>query len=62
MFQRRIGKIAPQTSGRLGNFVVLALFFHLSLPKFWLTGPHKNYTFETIENRAISSKSLAILA
>ena len=26
MFQGRIGKIAPQTPERLGNFVVLALF------------------------------------
>ena len=62
MFQGQIGKITPQTLGRLGNFPVLDLFFHLSLPKIWFTHPHKNYIFETIKDRAIISQSLAILA
>ena len=62
MFQGQIGKITPETPGRLGNFSVLALFFHLSLPKIWLTHPHKNYIFETLQDRTIISQSLAILA
>ena len=44
-----------------GNFPVLALFFHLSFPKIWLTHPHKNYIFEIIKDRAIISQSVAIL-
>ena len=62
MFQGQIGKIAFQTLGKLGNFPVLALFFHLSLPKLWLTHSHKNYIFEAIKHRAIISQTLAILA
>ena len=61
MFQGQIGKIVPQIPGKLGNFPVLALFFHLSLPKIWLTHPNTNYIFETIKDRAIISQSLAIL-
>ena len=61
MFQGQIGKIVPQIPGKLGNFPVLAPFFHLSLPKIWLTHPNKNYIFETIKDRAIISQSLAIL-
>ena len=62
MFQGQIGKITPQSLGKLGIFPVLALYFHLSLPKIWLTHRHKNYIFETIKDRAIISQSLAILA
>ena len=62
MFQEQIGKITPQSPGRLGNFSVLALFFHLSLPKIRLTHPHKNYIFEPIKDKAIISRSFAILA
>ena len=61
-FQGQIGKINSQTRRRLGNFSVLALFFHLSLRKIWLTHPHKNYIFVTIKDRAIISQSLALLA
>ena len=45
MFKGQIGKTTPQTLDRLGNFPILALFFHLSLSKIWLTHPHKNYIF-----------------
>ena len=62
MFQGQIGKITPRIPGKLGNFPVLALFFHLSLLKLWLTHPNKNYIFETIKDRAIISQGLAILA
>ena len=62
MFQGQIGKIIPQIPEKLDNFSVLALFFHLSLPKIWLTYPNKNYIFETIKDRAIISQRLAILA
>ena len=62
MFQGQIGKITSQIPGRFDNFPVLALFFHLFLPKFGLAHPHKNYIFETIKDRAIISQSLAILA
>ena len=61
MFQGQIGKISPQIPGKLGNFLVLALFFHLSLPKIWLSHPNKNYIFETIKDRDIISQSLAFL-
>ena len=39
MFQGQIGKITPQTQGRLENVPVLALFFHLFLPKIGLNYP-----------------------
>ena len=61
MFQGQIWKISPQIPGKLGNFPVLALFFHLSLPKIWLSHPNKNYIFETTKDRAIISQSLAFL-
>ena len=41
MFQGQIGKITSQTPWRLDNFLVLALFFHLSLPKIGLATPIK---------------------
>ena len=61
MFQGQIGKISFHIPGKLGNFLVLALFFHLSLPKIWLSSPNKNYIFETIKDRAIISQSLGFL-
>ena len=61
MFQGQIGKIVPQIPEKLGNFLVLAIFIHVSLPKIWLTHPNKNYIFETVKDRAIISQSLAIL-
>ena len=33
MFQGQIGEIAPLSPGTLGLFLILALFFHPSLPK-----------------------------
>ena len=53
MFQGQIGRITPQTPGRFGSLQVL----HLSLPKIWLSHPHKNYIFESIKDRAIISQS-----
>ena len=41
MFQGQIGKITPQTSERLDNFRVLAIFFHLSPLKSGLLTPIK---------------------
>ena len=61
MFQGQIGKIVPKIPGKLDNFPVLPLFFHLSLPKIWLTHPNKNWIVETIKDRAFISQSLAIL-
>ena len=61
MFQGQIGKITPQIPGKLGNFPVLALFLHLSLPKIWLTHPNRNYIFEPIKDRTIILQSFAIL-
>ena len=34
-------------------FPVLTLLLHLSLHKIWLSEPHKNYSFEMSDNRAI---------
>ena len=62
MFQGQIGKIIPQIPGKLGNFPVLALFLHLSLPKIWFTHSNKNYIFETNKDRAIISQRLGLLA
>ena len=61
MFQGQIGKISPQIPEKLGNFPVLALYFHLSLPKIWLCQPNKNYIFETIKDSAIILQSVAVL-
>ena len=61
IFQGQIGKITPQNPGKSGNFLVLTLFFHLSLSKIWLIRLHKNYIFEIIKDRAIISQSMPIL-
>ena len=59
--QGQIGKIPLQSPGNMNIFPVLTLFFYLSLPKIWLTKPHKDFVFEINKNRTISSKSLAFL-
>ena len=56
----QIGKITPKIPGKSGNFPFLALFFHLSLPRIWLTHPNKNYIFETIMDKAFISQRLKI--
>ena len=43
-------------------FPVLTLLFHLSLPKIWLSHPHKNYIFEMSNNRAICRKRFIMLS
>ena len=55
-------KITPQNQSNSGNFPVLDLIFHLPFPKIWYTYPNKNYIFETINDKAITSQSFAILA
>ena len=44
-FQGKIGTIAPDFPGKITVFPVLTLLFRLSLPKIWLSHPHKNYIF-----------------
>ena len=46
MFQGQIGEIAPLSQGKLGFFLILALFFHPSLQKIGHFHPVKNYFFE----------------
>ena len=36
-----------------GLFSVVTLLFRLSLPKIWLSHPHKNNIFEMSDNRVI---------
>ena len=36
----------PKTPGKFSIFPVLALFFHLSLPKIWHDHHHNNYVLE----------------
>ena len=45
MFEGQIGEIAPLSPGKLGLFLILALFFHPSLPKIGHSHPVKNYFF-----------------
>ena len=45
-FQGKIGKIAFDFPGKMTFFPVLTLLFHLSLPKIWLSHPHKSYIYE----------------
>ena len=53
-FQGKIGRIAPDCPGQMTViFPVLTLLFRLSLPKIWLSHPHKNFIFEMSNNRAI---------
>ena len=60
-FQGKIGKIAFDFAGKM-TVSSLTLLFHLSLPKIWLSHPHKNYISEMRNNRAISWKSFMILS
>ena len=41
MFQGQIAKFAPKSPGKSGIFLVLTLFFLMSLPKIWLTHTKK---------------------
>ena len=59
MFQGQIGEIPFLSQGKLGIFLILALYFHLPLPKTGLSHPVTNYFFEYIYNRAILTKVLS---
>ena len=62
MFQGQIGEILLLSPGKLGLFLVLALFIHLSLPKIGNSHPVKNYFFsEKVLKRAILSKSFILI-
>ena len=52
-FQGKIGTIFPAIPGKNDSCPVLALLFHSSLPKIWLSHLNKNYIFEISNNRAI---------
>ena len=52
-FQGKIGTIAPDFPGKMTVFLVFTLLFHMSLPKLWLSHPHKNYIFEMSNNKVI---------
>ena len=60
--QGKIGKIDPDFPGKMIVFPVLTVLFHLSLPKIWLSHPHKNYISEMSNNRAICWKSIIMLS
>ncbi len=62
MFQGQIGKIVPESPGKSGVFHVLALFFHLSLPKIWQSRAHENYIFKMNKDRSIVSKNFKLLS
>ena len=48
MFQGQIGEIPFLSQGKLGFFLILALFFHLPFPETGHSHPVKNYFFEYI--------------
>ena len=58
-FQGKNGTIFPAIPGEMTVFPVLTLHFHLSLPKIWLSHPHKNYIFEIINNRDIFTRKVS---
>ena len=41
-FQGKIGKTVSYFPGKMTVFPVFTLLFHLSLPKIWLSHPHKS--------------------
>ena len=46
--------------GKMTNFLHLALFFHLPLPRIWHSHPLYNYFFEKYKNRAIITQSFIL--
>ena len=44
-FQGKLEQL-PWLPWKNDSFPVLTLFYYLSLPKLWLSHPHKNYIFE----------------
>ena len=60
--QGKIGTIVSDFPGKMTFFPVLTLLFNLSLPKIWLSYPHKKYIFEMSNNTAIRKKSFIMLS
>ena len=48
----------PSDPWEIEHFLVLFLFFHLSLPKIWQAHPNENYIFKSNKDRSITSQSL----
>ena len=58
LHSRQTVKIPLQSPGKLSIFLVLSLFFRLSLPKIWQAHPHKSYIFKINKDRSITSRSV----
>ena len=56
--QGQVIKIPLPSTGKVSIFLVLALFFHLSLPRIWHANPHQNFISEINKDRSITSQSL----